>query len=86
MCACLGWAIDNNLTQKVLGSDPVQIAAIKGLVAGTVNLAIGLALQGALPSVPRVAGATTLGFLSYGVSLVLFVLAMRSLGTARTGA
>lgn len=86
MCACLGWAIDNNLTQKVSASDPVQIAAIKGLVAGAVNLAVGLSLHGAMPSVPRVAGAMTLGFFSYGVSLVLFVLAMRSLGTARTGA
>ena len=86
VCACLGWAIDNNLTQKVSASDPVQIAAIKGLVAGSVNLGIGLALHGALPSVPRMVGATTLGFFSYGVSLVLFVLAMRALGTARTGA
>ena len=86
VCACLGWAIDNNLTQKVSASDPVQIAAIKGLVAGAVNLAIGLSLRGALPSVPRLAGAMTLGFVSYGVSLVLYVLAMRSLGTARTGA
>jgi len=86
VCACLGWAIDNNLTQKVSASDPVQIAAIKGLVAGAVNLAIGLALHGVLPSAPRVASAMALGFFSYGVSLVLFVLAMRSLGTARTGA
>jgi drug/metabolite transporter (DMT)-like permease len=86
VCACLGWAVDNNLTQKVSASDPIQIAAIKGLVAGTVNLAIGLTLHGALPSGPRVAGAMALGFFSYGVSLVLFVLAMRSLGTARTGA
>ena len=85
-CACLGWAIDNNLTQKVSASDPVQIAAIKGLVAGTVNLVIGFSLHGALPSLPRVTGAMALGFVSYGVSLVLFVLAMRSLGTARTGA
>ncbi|MEO6526347.1 MAG: EamA family transporter [Gemmatimonadaceae bacterium] len=86
VAACLGWAIDNNLTQKVSASDPVQIAAIKGLVAGAVNLAIGLTLHGMLPSLPRVASAMTLGFVSYGVSLVLFVLAMRSLGTARTGA
>jgi drug/metabolite transporter (DMT)-like permease len=85
-CACLGWAIDNNLTQKVSASDPVQIAAIKGLVAGTVNLTIGLSLHGARPSVPRIAATLALGFVSYGVSLVLFVLAMRSLGTARTGA
>jgi drug/metabolite transporter (DMT)-like permease len=86
VCACLGWAIDNNLTQKVSASDPVQVAAIKGLVAGIVNLTIGLALNGALPSAPRVVGAMTLGFVSYGVSLVLFVLALRSLGAARTGA
>lgn len=84
--ACIGWAIDNNLTQKVSASDPVQIAAIKGVVAGSVNLAIGLALRGILPPLPRMGAAITLGFFSYGVSLVLYVLAMRSLGTARTGA
>ena len=84
--ACLGWAIDNNLTQKVSASDPVQIAAIKGVVAGTVNVAIGLALGGGLPSPVRIGGAMTLGLFAYGVSLVLYVLAMRSLGTARTGA
>ena len=84
--ACLGWAIDNNLTQKVSGGDPVQIAMLKGLVAGSVNTAIAFALGASLPAAPRVGGALVLGFFSYGVSLVLFVLALRSLGTARTGA
>ena len=42
--ACLCWAIDNNFTQKVSASDPIQIAALKGGVAGTVNLAIGIGL------------------------------------------
>ena len=86
VCACAAWAIDNNLSQKVSASDPVQIAAIKGIVAGCVNLAIGLALGGVLPGLPRIASALTLGFFAYGVSLVLYLLAMRSLGTARTGA
>jgi drug/metabolite transporter (DMT)-like permease len=85
-CASLAWGIDNNLTQKVSASDPVQIAAIKGAIAGTVNLGIGVALGGALPGAARTTGALTLGFFSYGVSLVLYVLAMRSLGAARTGA
>ena len=85
-CACLAWGIDNNLTQKVSASDPVQIAAIKGAIAGTVNLGVGVALGGALPGAARVTGALALGFFSYGVSLVLYVLAMRSLGAARTGA
>ncbi|MFL5562867.1 MAG: DMT family transporter [Gemmatimonadaceae bacterium] len=84
--ATLCWAIDNNLTQKVSKGDPVQIAMLKGLVAGTVNTAIALGLGAHWPTAPRLAGALTLGFLSYGVSLVLFVLALRQLGTARTGA
>ena len=82
----LCWAIDNNLTQKVSAGDPVQTAMLKGLVAGSVNTALAIALGAAWPSVSRVAGALALGFLSYGVSLVLFVLALRQLGTARTAA
>jgi drug/metabolite transporter (DMT)-like permease len=84
--ACLCWGIDNNLTQKVSAGDPVQIAMVKGLAAGSVNTAIALLLGANWPAVPNVVGALFLGFLSYGVSLVLFVLALRHLGTARTGA
>lgn len=84
--ACLAWALDNNLTRKISLSDPMQIAMVKGLVAGPVSLTLGLLSGAALPS-PTVAavGAVT-GFLGYGVSLALFVLALRQLGTARTGA
>lgn len=84
--ACLAWAVDNNLTQKVSAGDPVQIAMIKGLVAGGVNVGIALMLGAHLPGPARAAGAMLLGFFGYGVSLVLFVLALRQLGTARTGA
>ncbi len=84
--ACLSWAIDNNLTQKVSGGDPVQIAMIKGLVAGTVNTVIALGLGAHFSGGLQIAAAMVLGFLSYGVSLVFFVLALRQLGTARTGA
>lgn len=84
--ACLGWAVDNNLTQRISASDPVEIAALKGLVAGAVNLSLGLAFGGALPKATGILGATAVGVLGYGVSLVLYVLAMRALGTARTGA
>ncbi len=84
--ACLCWGVDNNLTQKVSSSDPFQIAAIKGLVAGSVNLAIALALGASLPPLQVLAGALVVGFLGYGLSLACFVLALRNLGTARTGA
>ncbi len=84
--ACLCWAVDNNLTRMVSASDPLQIAAIKGLVAGSVNLAIALSLGFALPGMRVTLAAGAVGFCGYGLSLVMFVLALRHLGTARTGA
>lgn len=86
VAACLCWAIDNNLTRKVSASDALQIAGVKGLVAGAVNLAIAFALGHKLPAAPTVLSAAAIGFCGYGLSLVLFVLALRHLGTARTGA
>jgi drug/metabolite transporter (DMT)-like permease len=84
--ACLAWGIDNNLTRKVSAADPVRITVWKGLVAGSVN--VGLALTGgvAMPSLGRSALAGALGFFAVGVSLVLFIRALRHLGSARTGA
>jgi drug/metabolite transporter (DMT)-like permease len=84
--ACLCWAIDNNLTRKLSGGDALQIAAIKGLAAGLVNLVLALGGGLALPGAAHLAAAGLLGFVGYGVSLVLFVLALRHLGAARTGA
>ncbi|MBB5373119.1 DMT family transporter [Acidocella aromatica] len=84
--ACLCWGIDNNLTRKLSSADPVQIAMMKGLVAGAVNVALALGAGGHFPTAGLLAAAGLVGFLGYGVSLVLFVLALRHLGTARTGA
>jgi drug/metabolite transporter (DMT)-like permease len=84
--ACLCWAIDNNLTRKVSAGDALTIAAVKGLVAGSVNLSIGLLLGLKMPAWPTLLAVGALGFCGYGLSLVLFVLALRHLGTARTGA
>lgn len=84
--ACLFWSVDNNLTRKVSASDAVFIAATKGLIAGITNLALALFLGAALPTASLFAKAMLLGFAGYGVSLVLFVLALRGLGSARTGA
>ena len=84
--ACLAWAIDNNLTRKVSAGDPVTIAAVKGLAAGAVNLAIAAALGAALPTPLQAGCAALVGLLGYGASLALFVVALRELGAARTGA
>ncbi|WP_137895867.1 DMT family transporter [Ramlibacter sp. 2FC] len=84
--ACLAWAVDNNLTRKVALADASWIACVKGLAAGSVNLALAAWLGASLPPPAAVAGAMVLGFAAYGVSLTLFVLGLRHLGTARTGA
>lgn len=84
--ACLGWALDNNLTRKIAGSDALSIAMAKGLCGGVVNLSLAAVLAGPPPApVPAIA-AGVVGFLGYGVSLVFFVVALRSLGTARASA
>jgi drug/metabolite transporter (DMT)-like permease len=84
--ACLCWAIDNNLTRKVSASDALFVAGFKGLVAGTVNMALAFALGAHWPTPDLMLQAGLIGLLGYGVSLVLFVLALRGLGAARTGA
>jgi drug/metabolite transporter (DMT)-like permease len=84
--ACLAWAIDNNLTRKVSLSDASFIAMVKGLAAGSTNLLLAWTLGSSWPDTSTLGAAALLGFLSYGASLVLFVVALRHLGTARTGA
>lgn len=84
--ACLAWGIDNNLTRKVSLTDATWIASVKGLSAGIVNLTLAWQLGASAPDVGSALGAMLVGLLAYGVSLALFVVALRHLGTARTGA
>lgn len=84
--ASLGWATDNNLTRQISHTNPLVIAALKGLTAGTVNLAAGLLLGARLPAAGFVAASAVTGFISYGLGLVLSILSMRHVGAARASA
>jgi drug/metabolite transporter (DMT)-like permease len=84
--ACVAWGLDNNLTRKVSLADPLQIVELKGLIAGPVSVALGYWAGGSLPGASDMLLAGLVGFLGYGVSIVLFVMALRHLGAARTGA
>jgi drug/metabolite transporter (DMT)-like permease len=84
--ACLAWGIDNNLTRRLSAADPVQIAMIKGLAAGAVNLVLAVVAGAQLPSGATIGGAALIGFFGYGISLVMFVVGLRHLGAARTAA
>ena len=86
MGACAAWGLDNNLTRKVSQADPLQIVELKGLIAGPVNVGVGI-WAGAAISVSSVwLLAGIIGFVGYGVSLALYVIALRHLGAPRTGA
>jgi drug/metabolite transporter (DMT)-like permease len=84
--ACVCWGIDNNLTRKVSTNDSMLVACIKGLVAGSVNTGIALSAGTSVPAVLPLTASLLVGFFGYGLSLTLFVVALRTLGTARTGA
>jgi drug/metabolite transporter (DMT)-like permease len=84
--ACLAWAIDNNFTRKVSINDAMSIACLKGLVAGPLSITLALRSGVELPPLAMILRAGLLGFVGYGLSLTLFVVALRNLGTARTGA
>jgi drug/metabolite transporter (DMT)-like permease len=86
VAACLCWAIDNNLTRKVSTNDAMLVACLKGLIAGACNTALALAAGATLPGAAAGGASLLVGFLGYGLSLTLFVVGLRTLGTARTGA
>ncbi|MBI3856875.1 MAG: EamA family transporter [Planctomycetes bacterium] len=85
--AGLAWGLDNNFSQRISGKDPLQIAALKGIAAGVVNLALAGAAEG-LPrlSAPLLGSAFAVGFVCYGLSVALFMTALRHVGAARTSA
>ena len=86
IATCFCWAVDNNFSKKIAAADSLFIAGIKGIVAGTVNIGLALLVGSHLPALNIIGIALLLGFVCYGISLVCFLLALRGLGTARTGA
>jgi drug/metabolite transporter (DMT)-like permease len=86
VAACAAWAADNNLTRRISASDPLQIAALKGLIAGATNIVIALGRGAALPDLGTIAAAAGVGIFGYGISLAFYVLALRHLGAGRTAA
>ena len=68
VAACIAWGLDNNLTRKVSLADPLQIVELKGVIAGPVNVALGLAAGAALPDLQLTLVAGVVGFLGYGVA------------------
>ena len=84
--ACLLWGLDNNLTRKISLNSPTAIIRIKGFFAGGTNVAIALIIGAQLPSAQIIGASLGIGAICYGMSLMLFIIALRHLGAARTSA
>ncbi|MGA2503231.1 MAG: EamA family transporter [Anaerolineales bacterium] len=82
--ACFLWGVDNNFTHHISAKNPLIIVGIKGLGAGTFSLVLCLILRQQLPALNISILAMLLGSISYGISIHLFIVALRSLGAART--
>ena len=85
--ACFCWALDNNFARKISASDPIEITAFKGVIAGAVNMIIGYfySAETQLPNLAQIAKISVIGFFSYGVCFVFIVKSLNLIGAARTG-
>ncbi|MBI3993621.1 MAG: EamA family transporter [Candidatus Lambdaproteobacteria bacterium] len=83
LLACICWGLDNSFTALIDRFTPAQSTFAKGLVAGTVNLLLGLWLHGAVPEARAVGGALLVGLFSYGLSMVLYISGAQQLGATR---
>jgi drug/metabolite transporter (DMT)-like permease len=86
LLACSLWGLDNNFTRNISAKDPLTIVAWKGLVAGSFSLVLGLFLGQQIPGLKSILSILLLGFISYGLSTMLFIYSMRGLGASRTSA
>lgn len=84
--ACLSWAVDNNLTQRLSIRDPLAIVRVKALAAAPISFGLALAAGETLPPLPEMGYAMLLGLFSYGLSVVCAVRSLRLLGAAREAA
>jgi drug/metabolite transporter (DMT)-like permease len=82
--ACFCWGLDNNLTAVIDGYTPSQITLAKGLVAGGLNLSMGLAFEAPTFAIEATAIALAVGALAYGASTILYVRGAQQLGAARS--
>lgn len=86
LLSCVCWGIENNCTRKLSSKDTRQITIIKGCCSGLGSLVIAFLIGETLPEIKWIILTLLLGFVSYGVSVSLYIYAQRFLGAAKTGA
>ena len=83
--AVLGWALDNVLTRPLADLDPGEVVRTKALLGVVLTATLALVRGEPWPQPGPLFGLLLCGATGYGLSLRLYLLAQRRIGTARTG-
>ena len=84
--ACTCWGLENNCTKIISSKSSIEIVILKGCFSGLGSLLIALLLGEQVPAVKWVLCVLLLGFVSYGLSISLYIMAQKHLGAAKTSA
>ena len=86
LLACVCWGFENNCTRRLSEKDPMEIVAVKGIFSGLGALIVAFVCGAALPDALSIVLVLLLGFVAYGLSILFYIYAQRSLGAAKTSA
>ena len=84
--ACVCWGFENNCTRVLSSKSPVEIVMIKGCFSGAGSLAVALFCGERIPAAGWIGAVLLLGFVAYGLSICLYIMAQKELGAAKTSA
>lgn len=86
LIATICWGFENNCTRKLSNKNRYKLVMIDGLGAGIGCLVVSLLIQEKMPSWQNVLLTLLLGFVSYGLSIVLYIKSQSKLGVSKTSA
>lgn len=85
LLACICWGFENNCTNNLSTKKPLEIVVIKGFGSGIGSFIIALFIEEIQLDITYIF-ALILGFIAYGLSILLYIYAQRYLGAAKTSA
>ena len=86
LLATVCWGVENNCTRNIASKSTYEIVVLKGIFSGLGSLLIAFTMRESMPGTGYAVVALLLGFVSYGLSIFLYVRAQRVLGAAKTSA
>lgn len=86
LLATVCWGFENNCTRNIASKSTYEIVVLKGIFSGLGSLLIAFTMRESMPGTGYAVVALLLGFVSYGLSIFLYVRAQRVLGAAKTSA